>query len=147
ERVSMARKKIGEILVDAGLLDDAGLRRALAEQKRWGGALGAILVELRLVSEDVLVSALSQQLNFPVVQLDGINVSREVLALVPSELADRHRLVPFARDGKFLDVAMSDPTNLGIIDELRIRTQLNVRTYLAGPKAIDRALSRLYGIG
>ena len=49
-------------------------------------------------------------------------------------------------EGKFFDVATSDPTNLGIIDELRIRTQLNVRTYLAGPKSIDTALARLYGI-
>jgi hypothetical protein len=55
--------------------------------------------------------------------------------------------VPFAQPMKFLDVAMSDPTNLGIIDELRIRTQLNIRSFLAGPKAIERAIQRFYGRG
>jgi hypothetical protein len=55
--------------------------------------------------------------------------------------------VPFAQPMKFLDVAMADPTNLGIIDELRIRTQLNIRPYLAGPKMIERALAKHYGRG
>lgn len=142
----MARKRLGEMLVEAGLLDAVGLRRALVEQRRWGGQLGTILVDLRLVGEEALVSTLSRQLNFPVVRLDEIEPTEEVLALVPEELAERHRMVPFNVEGKFLDVAMSDPTNLGIIDELRIRTQLNVRTYLSGPKSIERALTKFYGI-
>lgn len=133
------------MLVEAGLLDAVGLRRALNEQRRWGGQLGTVLVDLKLVSEEALVAALSRQLNFPVVRLDEVEVSEDVLALVPAELAERHQIVPFSRQGKFLDVAMSDPTNLGIIDELRIRTQLNVRTYLAGPKSIERGLARFYG--
>ncbi len=133
------------MLVEAGLLDAVGLRRALNEQRRWGGQLGTVLVDLKLVSEEALVAALSRQLNFPVVRLDELEVSEDVLALVPSELAERHQIVPFAKQGKFLDVAMSDPTNLGVIDELRIRTQLNVRTYLAGPKSIERGLARFYG--
>jgi hypothetical protein len=56
-------------------------------------------------------------------------------------------MIPFAQPMKFLDVAMSDPTNLGIIDELRIRTHLNVRPYLAGPRTIERAVARYYGRG
>ena len=142
----MARKRLGELLVEEGLLDPVGLRRALVEQRRWGGQLGAILVDLKLVSEEAVVGTLSRQLGLPNVELEGRDISGDILALVPSELAERHRMVPFNAEGKFLDVAMSDPTNLGIIDELRIRTQLNVRTYLAGPKSIERALLRYYGI-
>lgn len=143
----MARKRIGEILTQAGVLDSAGLRAALTEQRRWGGPLGRILVDMKLVSEDALVRALSQQLNFPVVNIDKLRIAPEVLELVSGDLAEQHGIVPFNLEGKFLDVAMSDPTNLGIIDELRIRTQLNVRPYLAGPKAIERALARCYGRG
>lgn len=143
----MARKRIGEILVQAGVLDEAKLRAALAEQRRWGGPLGRILVDMKLVSEDTMVQALSHQLNFPVVNLDARQLAGEVLDLVPAELAEAHSVVPFAVQGKFLDVAMADPTNLGIIDELRIRTRLNVRPYLAGPKMIERALARWYGKG
>jgi hypothetical protein len=141
----MARKRIGEMLVEAGLLDANALRRALIEQRRWGGQLGSILIELKLVSEEALVRTLAKQMSFPVVNLDNYEVPEEVLALVPGELAERNSLIPFNLEGKFLDVAMSDPTNLGIIDELRIRTQLNVRTYLVGPKSLERALARFYG--
>jgi type IV pilus assembly protein PilB len=143
----MARKRLGEILIQAGVLDDSKLRVALGEQRRWGGPLGRILVDLKLVSEEAMVQALSQQLNFPTVSLDQLKIRGEVLDLLPSELAEQHSAIPFNVQGKFLDVAMADPTNLGIIDELRIRTRLNVRPYLAGPKSIERALARCYGRG
>jgi type IV pilus assembly protein PilB len=143
----MPRKKIGEILLQAGVIDEGALRSGLAEQARWGGPLGRILVDLRLVSEHDLVDALSQQLHVPAVDLDSITPPAEVLALIAAELAVDHTLIPFGREGKFLDVAMADPTNLGIVDEIRIRTQLNVRSHLAGPKAIERALARCYHRG
>lgn len=143
----MARKRLGEILVEAGVLDPDALRAALGEQRRWGGPLGQILVEMRLVSEEAMVRALAQQLNFPTVDLDATHVDPRALDLVSGELAEQHGVVPFAVQGKFLDVAMADPTNLGIIDELRIRTRLNVRPYLAGPKMIERAIQRYYGRG
>jgi type IV pilus assembly protein PilB len=143
----MARKRLGEILISAGVLDVSRLQAALTEQRRWGGQLGRILVDMKLVSEEVLVKALAHQLNFPIVDLEKQQVAAEVLELVPGELAEQHHIVPFQREGKFLDVAMSDPTNMGIIDELRIRTQLNVRPYLAGPRKIERAIARYYGRG
>jgi hypothetical protein len=141
------RKKLGEILVQAGVLTDAQLRAALNEQRRWGGPLGRILVDMKLITEDAMVQALSHQLNLPAVALDQRSIDPSVLDLVPGELAEQHALVPFAVQGKFLDVAMVDPTNLASIDELRIKTRLNVRPYLAGPKSIERALSRHYGRG
>lgn len=141
----MARKRIGEILVQAGVLENEGLKTALVEQRRWGGPLGRILVDMNLITEEALVDALSQQLNFPKVNLDGMDIPADVIALVAGELAAHHRILPFKRESKFLDVAMSEPTDLGIIDELRIRTQLNVRPYLAGPKMIERAITRYYG--
>jgi hypothetical protein len=143
----MARKKLGEILMEAGLIDEQTLRGALGEQRRWGGTIGRILVDMKAVSEDALVQALSQQLNLPGVDLDRIEIAREVLDHVSGELAQQWALVPFAQKGKFLEIAMADPTNLGVVDELQIRTQLNVRPYLAGPKAIERALARWYHRG
>jgi hypothetical protein len=143
----MARKKLGEMLMEAGLIDEQSLRGALGEQRRWGGPLGKILVDMKAVSESALVDALSKQLNLPGIDLDGVEIAREVLDQVSGELAQQWALVPFAQKGRFLDVAMTDPTNLGIVDELRIRTQLNVRPYLAGPKAIERALLRWYQRG
>ncbi|NVB85467.1 MAG: hypothetical protein HOV81_44290 [Kofleriaceae bacterium] len=143
----MPRKKLGEMLVDAGVLSEQGLRAGLAEQRRWGGTLGRTLVDMKLVSEPDLVRALSQQLSLPTIDLDRIEIEPRVLDLVPGELAEEHSLVPFAQPMKFLDVAMTEPTNLGLLDELRIRTQLNIRPYLAGPKMIERALAKHYRRG
>ncbi|HEY5925575.1 MAG TPA: hypothetical protein VIV11_28010 [Kofleriaceae bacterium] len=143
----MARKKLGEMLVEAGVLSEQGLRMALGEQRRWGGTLGRTLIEMKLLSEAELVRVLASQLSIETVDLDQIEIHPTVLDLVSGELAEHHSIVPFAQPMKFLDVAMADPTNLGVIDELRIRTQLNIRPYLAGPKMIERAIATHYRRG
>ena len=139
------RKQLGPMLIAAGAIDEAKLRTALADQRRWGRPLGRTLVELRLMREEDLVRVLGQQLGLPSVDLDRVNIAKTVSDLVPASLAFQHNIMPFAQPMKFLDVAMLDPTNLGIVDELRIRTQLNIRPYLAGPKMIERALLKYYG--
>ncbi len=143
----MARKRIGEILIEAGLIDEDGLRAALVEQRRRGGPLGRALVDLKLVTEESVVVALSRQLAVPVVDLDGMDIAQAVIDLLPGELAEAWGIVPFAQPMKFLDLAMGDPTNQRVLDELRVRTNLNVRAHLAGPKAIERAIGKYYGRG
>lgn len=134
------------MLIEAGAIDQAQLKSALADQRRWGRPLGRTLVELRLIREEDLVRVLAKQLGVPSVDLDKLEVAEYVIELVPAHIAKQHNVVPFAQVMKFLDVAMLDPTNLGVIDEIRIRTQLNVRPYMAGPKMIERNLERFYGV-
>lgn len=143
----MARKRLGEILIEAGLIDETGLRAALIEQRRYGGPLGRVLVDMKMVIEEDLVQALSRQLAVPLVDLDSLEIPQAVLDLVTADQAEAQGIIPFAQPMKFLDVAMSDPTNLTVVDELRTRTHLNVRTYIAGPRAIERALYRFYHRG
>jgi type IV pilus assembly protein PilB len=143
----MSRKRLGEILVQAGVLNESQLRTALTEQRRWGGPLGRILVDMKVISEDAMVQALSHQLNLPAINLDQRNIEPAVLDLVPGELAEQLSVIPFAVQGKFLDVAMSDPTNLVAVDTLRMKTRMNVRPYLSGPRMLERGLSRFYGRG
>src|SRR5262249_28018973 len=81
------------------------------------------------------------------IDLDHREIHKTVLDLISGDVAEEHTIVPFAQPMKFLDVAMADPTNLGVIDELRTRTQLNIRPYLAGPKMIERAIGKFYGRG
>lgn len=135
------------MLVEAGVITETNLRAALHEQRRWGGTLGRQLVEMKLISEAELVRVLSMQLNMPSVDLETIEIPDSVLDLVPADVAAEHNIIPFATKMKFLDVAMGDPTNLGILDELRIRTQLNIHPYLAGPRSIERAIAKFYGKG
>ena len=143
----MARKKIGEMLIEEGVLDETRLRAALIEQQRWGGPLGRLLVDMKLIDEGTLVDALSRQLHIPAVDLDAYEVPRAVIDLVPGELAEQYSVIPVGAPMKFLDLAMADPTNLGVVDELQIRTRRNVRPHLAGPKQIERAIARYYGRG
>lgn len=143
----MTRKKLGEMLIEAGVIDDLSLRSALADQRRWGRPLGRTLVEMKLVDEAVMVEVLARQLNADAIDLDQIVIPPEILKLVPAELARQAQVMPFRTIMKFLDVAMGDPTKLGIIDELRIRTQLNIRPFLCGPRQIERNIAKYYGDG
>ncbi len=140
----MSRKRLGEILIDANIINQQQLKHALAEQQRWGGQLGKILIDQGVVDEGLLVRALSKQLNIPIVALDSVSIPADVLATISVELSEQHGIIPFHRELSFLDVAMSDPMNLGILDELQIRTRLNVRPHLAGASQIRRAIRRSY---
>jgi hypothetical protein len=90
---------------------------------------------------------LSVQLGMQPIDLDQVDIKPTVLEHVPGDLAEQYSVIPFAQPMKFLDIAIADPTNQGVIDELRIRTQLNIRPYLAGPKMIERALAKYYRRG
>jgi type IV pilus assembly protein PilB len=138
------RQKLGQMLIEAGVIDEMQLRSALADQRRWGRPLGKTLVEMRLVSEDDMVEILARQLNVMPINLDTLDIPQDVLDLVPMHIAQQHAVIPFSADQRFIELAMADPTNLGVIDEVRIRTQLNVRGYLAGPRMIERTFDRCY---
>lgn len=143
----MSRLRLGEILIQAGVLDRAGLDRALQEQRRWGrGQLGQYLVQLGLVSEEMIVRALSMQCNIPAVALDPERVDLNAVRFIPDDICQRHRLVCIKvdRERRFLDVAMCDPASLDAVDEVRVATRYNVRPYFAMPSAIERTLGRAY---
>lgn len=135
------------MLIDAGLLSEQALRVALKEQQRYGGSLGRTLVELKLIGEADLVGVLAQQLKVGTIDLDALEIPQSVLAHVTADFADLYGVIPFSQPMKFLDIAMIDPTNTTVIDELRTRTKLNIRPALAGPKMIERAIGKYYGRG
>jgi type IV pilus assembly protein PilB len=141
------RKRLGEILVEAGLLDQARLGQALAEQQRWGGPLGRILIDMGLVPEEAMVRALSEQLGLRSVDLDVVTIEPKVRDLIDAEFAEQNRVIPIRIQNGVLDVVVGDAPNLGIVEELKVRTHLEVRPVVAGPKAIERALARHYGRG
>jgi hypothetical protein len=142
----MARERLGDILIKAGLLDELGLQRALNEQQRWGGQLGRYLVELGLITEETLVRALSTQYKVPAVALDPHRMDVKVGKFIPRDICERNGLICFRADTekKFLDVAMGDPSNLDAIDEVRVATKFNVRPHIAAPTVIDKAISFVF---
>jgi hypothetical protein len=141
------RKRLGEILLDAGLIDGTQLQAALGHQRRWGGRLGQALIDLKMATEEQVVSALSDKLGFERIALEHVEYGPGLelaLRLVPHEFAERNQLLPYSADPNTLLVAMADPTNVGVIDELAFRTGRKVKMAIAGDREIARAVRRLY---
>jgi len=144
------RKQLGQILLEAGVLDEYQLKSALGYQKRWGGRLGRVLVDNHFITEKALVEAIHKQTGVEVVDVSTLQVPDYLVRLVPPELASRHMLVPVRLEGgagkssETLFVAMADPTNLEALDELRFRTGKRTRPLLAAESEIEKAIKRIY---
>jgi len=142
------KTKLGDILVEAGVIDAAQLAAALGEQKKWGRPLGMTLVRMGLLEEVDLVRTLSEQLDLPMARMRGKRVAPEVLEIVPMELAEKHRCLPLflKQEGgaQALFLAMEDPADLGAVDEVSFRIGIKVRPVLVAPSELDEALHRHY---
>jgi type IV pilus assembly protein PilB len=147
----VARLRIGELLLEAKLITREQLELGLTAQQKNGRKLGQALVELGIVSETQLTQALSQQLSVPWVSLYHIDFSRELLNLVPQELAERFCLVPvFVRrvrnQGETLYVAMDDPTHEAALAAVTESSSLPVRPMIASASDIRSAIRVYYGL-
>ena len=134
--------RLGEILLARGAVSADGLRSALEACRRHGGRLGTWLVRLGLVNETTLLSALSEQTQCPAVgTLDLASAPTELRAMLPLPYARRHLLVAFGRQGRNLDVAMVNPSDLVLLDELASMTGLVIRPHVATEAAVSAALA------
>lgn len=141
------RKKLGELLVAAGVLDETRLQAALSEQRKWGGKLGRTLIDLGFVREEIMVKALSHQLQLPTVDFTKDLPTAEAISRVPVQTAERYGIFPMAYDDakKALSVATSDPTSDATLRDLRLELGLRtVSPVVAGAHDIDRAIRRYY---
>jgi type IV pilus assembly protein PilB len=136
--------RLGELLVRENLISLAQLQKAQEEQRKTGARLGYSLTKLGILDEQELTNFLSKQYGVPSINLSDFEISPDVLQLVPAELAKRHQLLPVNRAGATLIVAMSDPSNIYAIDDLKFRTGLNIEVVVASEVAIDEAITRYY---
>jgi hypothetical protein len=140
------RIMLGELLLRAGVITEEQLRTALAEQKKWGGKLGQVLVDLNFLDEGLLVKALSKQLNLPRVDFEGLVIPPEAMKMLGAEFANKRQVLPISYEAgkKQLVVAMSDPGDLGLVDEIEFKTGCRVRVAVAGDRALARAIQQVY---
>ncbi|HXU70100.1 MAG TPA: type IV-A pilus assembly ATPase PilB [Polyangia bacterium] len=136
--------RLGELLVRENLISLSQLQKAQEEQRKTGARLGYSLTKLGILDEQELTTFLSKQYGVPSINLSDFEISPDVLQLVPAELAKRHQLLPVNRAGATLIVAMSDPSNIYAIDDLKFRTGLNIEVVVASEVAIDEAITRYY---
>lgn len=138
------RSKLGDMLVDSGKITPDQLENALAIQRKRNERLGNILLELSLITEKDLYEILEVQLGIPWIDLSLQPIDQEAISKVQEQFARANNLIPFKKDRSTLHVAMSDPTDLYVIDDLEIITNCKLVTYFSTPKDIANAISRHY---
>lgn len=139
--------RLGELLLQAGAITRAQLSAALALQAQVGGRLGSNLIEIGAVDERTLAHVLAQQLNIAsasAAQLES--PAKAALALIPRELAEKHRAIPIRIDGQRLWVALADPSDREALQALELASALEVRPMVAPDVLIDFALGKHYGV-
>jgi type IV pilus assembly protein PilB len=139
--------RLGELLVRRGLLTAAQLTTATEEQAAGNAALSAILVKLALLSEADLAGCLQKEYHLSLVDPSAMNIPNEVLRLIPGTLVQRHHLVPINLSGSSLTVAMSDPSNIVAINEVKFLTGYDVKVAVACVSSITAAIEQLYEQG
>jgi hypothetical protein len=138
--------RLGDLLVDAGLIDEFQLEAALGHQRRFGNRLGVALVRLGFLREEDLLATLGRQLGLPVVRLAGKRIAPEVLERVPASLMEKHGCLPlFVRregDLEALYLGTADPCDRGALEDIARAARLPVRPVLVAPTDLHEAVSR-----
>ncbi|NUR35243.1 MAG: Flp pilus assembly complex ATPase component TadA [Gemmatimonadaceae bacterium] len=139
-----AGERIGDLLMREGLITREQLDRALQEQRQNGTRVGYNLVKLGFIQETELTKMLARQYRMPAVDLSKFEVDPRIAKLIPTDLASKHLVLPLKRDGRTLTVAMADPTNLGVIDDLKFITRYDIFPVIAGEYTLRNAIEKYY---
>ncbi len=136
---------LGELLLQEKLVTAEQLKSALEYQKKNDVTVGSALVALGYVSEEDLAKALSRQLGYPYIDLNQFEVYPDVINIIPVEIAKKYRIMPIHRIRSFLTLAMVDPTDLDVIEDIRFRTGLSIQPVIASESGILNAINKYYG--
>ncbi len=139
------RLRLGDALLQDGLVNEEQLQKALEIQKQSGKRLGAVLVEMGVVTENDIVTVLGKQLGIPYINLSNYLIDPATVRIIPENIARRHQLIPINKVGNKLTVAMVDPLNILAIDDIQFMTGLVVKPVVATSTDINEALNNAYG--
>lgn len=138
------RKKLGDLMKEAGLIDDFQLEAALSHQRNWGGKLGSILVELEFAREEDIARVVAEKLNIPYVNLFEPELSGEITKMLKAEMAKKFCVIPVRKEANSLVLAMSDPMDIETMDNIRFITGLSIKPVLAMASEIRDAIRKYY---
>ncbi|HOW89530.1 MAG TPA: hypothetical protein PL037_04540, partial [Elusimicrobiales bacterium] len=139
-------KRIGEMLVSAGLITTEQLNEALDAQRESGGKLGQVLVHKKIIDERGLLSFLSKQFGIEFVDLSGKELQAAVVKTIPENIARRYNLIAVEKANNVLKVAMEDPLNIVVLDDLKMMIGHDVKAVFGAESDIAAALDRYYGV-
>ena len=141
----MAQRKLGQILIDLGYINDDQLWDILEDQKQNPGTvLGQVAVRMGMVTQAQVTEALAEQWGMPVVNLEETNIQSNVLELVPQTMAEIYRIMPVSLKNNVLTVAMADPQNVGALDDLRNFLGHEIRGAVSSGPDVEAAIARYY---
>jgi len=141
----MAQRKLGQILVDLGYINDDQLWDILEEQKQSPGQpIGQVAVRMGLVNQRQVTEALAQQWGMPVINLEETNIQPNVLDIVPQTMAEMYKIMPVSMKNNVLTVAMADPQNVGVLDDLRNFLGHEIRGAVSSGPDVEAAITRYY---
>jgi type IV pilus assembly protein PilB len=143
----MAKKRLGELLLEIGLLDEEGLARALGEQRSKRGKLGDVIVALGLATEQEIAQALSQQLGIPTIDLKITPVEPQAIELIQEKVARKHLIIPIAIDHRDLQIAMADPLSFEAFEDVRFASGFTIKPFIAPRSDILWAIEHHYHLG
>ncbi len=136
--------KVYDLLIKKGLVSEEDLKKAREVCSKEGGKLSDILVRMGVVSKDDLLTALSEGLGFPLIDLSRFRIPDETLNLIPKKIALQYQILPVSRIGHLLTIAMVDPLNIFALDDIKAITKMKISPVLAGEDDIREALSKCY---
>jgi len=141
-----ASERIGDLLHREGLITADQLAKALLEQKQSGMRVGYNLVKLGFIQEIELTKILAKQHKMPAVDLSRFEVDRKLAKMIPSDLALKNLVIPLKRDGRTLTVAMADPANLGVLEDLKFITRYDIFPVIAGEYTLRNLIDKVYAV-
>jgi type IV pilus assembly protein PilB len=137
--------RLGEILLKESLITQEQLQKALEFQRANGGKLGSCLTKMGFITDDDITGVLSRQYGVPSINLKFYEIDPNVIKLIPQDTALRYQVIPLSRVGSVLTIAMTDPTNVFAMDDIKFMTGFNVEPVVASESAIGEAITRFYG--
>lgn len=139
-------KKLGEMLVSNLLITQQQLDEALEYQKKTGLKLGQILIEKEYINEKQLLEFLSRQFSIRFVEISKLDLNSDIVSIIPESMARRYNLIAIDKQNNLLSVAMADPLNIVILDEIKLMTGYNVEPIFALEDDINNAIDKYYGV-
>ncbi len=139
--------RIGQLLIDQGLITPEQLEAGLKEQKKNGGLLCTVLVRLNFIKEDKVLNILSQQLSIPYIKLQNKDIDPLIIQRVPAKFASHYKIIPLDFQDGALTVAMANPMDVRILDDIRLLLGIEVKGALSSEGDIDEAIRKYYGVG
>ena len=142
--VKNSEKKLGEILVDNGVITTDQLEQALQEHSKSQKKIGDLLIDLKMATNEQVTEAMGQQHGLPYLRLSEYEIDPEIIESVSEEMARKYRIIPVDRTNNTLTVALADPANVFLLDDIRVRSGMEIVPLISLIEDIDAAIEKYF---